>query len=61
MTPVQTSQEKEKIERHKHVSQTMVFTGHNRFKNGQSGDAMGEARVYREKVGNVRHLWLCVM
>ena len=34
----------ETIERHKHVSRTLVYTWHKRFKKGWTGDPMKEAR-----------------
>ncbi|XP_062611652.1 protein GVQW3-like [Saccostrea cucullata] len=44
MTPIQTKKEMETIERHKHVSRTLVYTWHKRFKKGWTGDPMKEAR-----------------
>ena len=44
LTPVETKREMETIERHKHVSQTLVYTWHYRFKDSPSGEPMEESR-----------------
>lgn len=45
LTPVQTEREIETIEQHEHVSGTLVYTWHERFKDGWSGDPMIKKRV----------------
>ena len=44
LNPVQTKREIETIERHKHVSRTLVYTWHKRFKDSWSGEPMEESR-----------------
>ena len=45
LTPVRTKREMETIERHKHVSRTLVYTWHKRFKNGWSGDPTAKKKT----------------
>ena len=42
LTPVQTKREKETIELHKHLSQTLVYTWQKRFKDSRSGEPVEE-------------------
>ena len=49
LTPVKTKKEMETIERHKHVSQTLLYTRHYRFKDSWSVEPMEESRGRRVK------------
>ena len=42
LTPVQNKRDMETIERHRHVSRTLVYTWHKRFKDSWSGEPMEE-------------------
>ena len=49
LTPVQTKREKETIELHKHLSQTLVYTWQKRFKDSRSAEPLEESHGRRQK------------